>query len=70
MFSYDLTDKIIVDAGIRYSYEEKEIDYTVSWNGPAPPGAPLQDEEDYEDVTPNLVFNIGQFRRAFICYCQ
>ncbi|MBW2369568.1 MAG: TonB-dependent receptor [Deltaproteobacteria bacterium] len=56
---YDINDKLSLDAGVRYSYEEKKIDFEQSTSFPHPflPSFTLEEEDNWSAITPKFGVN-------------
>lgn len=51
--SYELTDTLVLNAGLRYSDESRE-GYTDRWTAPGAPVLTFADKRDFSEVTPNV----------------
>ncbi|MBW2370141.1 MAG: TonB-dependent receptor, partial [Deltaproteobacteria bacterium] len=65
--TYAFTDKLSLEVGARYSYEEKEVDFTESWLiFFGPPNRTVSDEDDWDDFSPKFGINYQLTDDAFL----
>lgn len=67
--TYAVTDRLSLEAGLRYSYEEKDSDYYKTWsNVPAIfPSQDLKFNESWDDLSPRFGLNY-RFTDEALCY--
>jgi len=55
--SYQLTDKLQLTGGLRYTYEEKEVDFTITDTTGLFTNGSFQDDRDADDLSPKIGLN-------------